>query len=41
MSSVSLRNSSFKAEIDFFIKFRIEIIDSGVGISEENLKRLF
>jgi signal transduction histidine kinase len=28
-------------EIDFYLKFRIQIIDTGVGIKSENLDNLF
>jgi signal transduction histidine kinase len=36
MSSVDLT-----PEIDFYVKFRIDIEDTGVGIKKENLKNLF
>jgi signal transduction histidine kinase len=28
-------------EIDFYLKFRIQIVDTGVGIKSENLDNLF
>ena len=40
-SSIDISNSDYIEDQEKFIKIRIEVIDTGVGIKKENLNKLF